>query len=73
VEGGGRTIGAFLRAGLADALALFVAPCLLGAGGATPLVDLATAASPEAGRRVVVREVVPLGADRLVLADLEPI
>ena len=73
VEGGGRTIGSFLRVGLADALALFVAPCLLGARGATPLVDLQTAATPGAGRRVVVREVVPLGADRLVLADLEAI
>jgi riboflavin biosynthesis pyrimidine reductase len=73
VEGGGRTIGSFLRAGLADALALFVAPCLLGARGATPLVDLETAAAPEAGRRVVVREIVPLGVDRLILADLEPI
>jgi diaminohydroxyphosphoribosylaminopyrimidine deaminase/5-amino-6-(5-phosphoribosylamino)uracil reductase len=72
VEGGGRTIGAFLGAGLVDALALFTAPRLIGARGATPLVDLDTADSPGEGRRVTVRDIVPLGADHLILATLEP-
>ena len=37
VEGGGETVGRFVREGLADKLTLFYAPKLLGAGG-TPLM-----------------------------------
>ncbi len=39
VEGGGQVHGAFLAAGLADELALFVAPKLIGAGG-VPLIGV---------------------------------
>ena len=38
VEGGGRTAAAFLREGLVDEVALFVAPLLLGGTGGTPLL-----------------------------------
>lgn len=38
VEGGGRVHGALLRAGLADAVAIFVAPILIGGDG-LPLLD----------------------------------
>ncbi|HET9299881.1 MAG TPA: RibD family protein, partial [Candidatus Polarisedimenticolaceae bacterium] len=62
VEGGGRTFAGFLQAGLVDAVALFVAPLLLGARGGTPLLDLAAAAEPALGRRVE-------GLRRLVLDD----
>jgi diaminohydroxyphosphoribosylaminopyrimidine deaminase/5-amino-6-(5-phosphoribosylamino)uracil reductase len=73
VEGGGRPIGPVLRAGLADDLALFVAPRLIGARGATPLVDLPAAATPDGARRLSPRSVVPLGADVLVLAGFEAV
>jgi diaminohydroxyphosphoribosylaminopyrimidine deaminase / 5-amino-6-(5-phosphoribosylamino)uracil reductase len=71
VEGGGRTIGSFLRAGLVDEMALFVAPRLIGARGATPLVDLAAAASPDRAPRLIHRQMIPLGADVLLVAGVE--
>ena len=39
VEGGGQVHGAFLAAGLADEVVLFVAPKLIGAGG-VPLLGV---------------------------------
>jgi len=70
VEGGGRTIGAFVAAGLADEVALFVAPRLLGARGATPLLDLPAAPSPQGGWRLEIERQLGLGADRVLLARL---
>ncbi len=55
VEGGGRTHAGFLAAGLAQRIALFVAPTLLGARGTTPLVDLPGATSPAHGLRITER------------------
>jgi len=72
VEGGGRTLAAFLEAGLVDELALFVAPRLIGARHGTPLVDRAAAASPDCAYRLTPHAVVPLGVDRLVWARVEP-
>ncbi|HEX4825699.1 MAG TPA: bifunctional diaminohydroxyphosphoribosylaminopyrimidine deaminase/5-amino-6-(5-phosphoribosylamino)uracil reductase RibD [Candidatus Polarisedimenticolaceae bacterium] len=71
VEGGGRTIGAFFAAGLADDLALFVAPRVIGATEATPLAALRAAPSPDESAAVRVRATVPLGIDRLILGSIE--
>jgi len=70
VEGGGHTHARFLAAGLARRVALFVAPTLLGARGATPLVDGPSATSPEHGLRISARRIVPLGTDLLVLGGI---
>jgi diaminohydroxyphosphoribosylaminopyrimidine deaminase/5-amino-6-(5-phosphoribosylamino)uracil reductase len=70
VEGGGRTIGAFLRAGLADRGAFFVAPRLLGAEGATPLVDLPSVSEPAHGWRLEQTRQLALGPDLLLLGRL---
>ena len=71
VEGGGRTHAAFLDAGLADELALFVAPRLFGATGATPLFGGPTAASPEKAWRLVALRTIAVGGDLLVAARPE--
>jgi len=71
VEGGGRTHAAFLAAGLADEIALFVAPRLLGARGATPLLDGPTAASPEGGWALRRPRFLAVGRDVLVIARPE--
>lgn len=70
VEGGGKTIAAFVRAGLADEFALFVAPRWIGARGATPVLDLAAAATPDGGRLLEIEALVPLGRDVLVLGRI---
>ncbi len=62
VEGGGRTIAAFEQAALADAFALFVAPKLLGAREATPLLDRLGVDDP-AGAGTL-ENVVQIGLDR---------
>jgi diaminohydroxyphosphoribosylaminopyrimidine deaminase/5-amino-6-(5-phosphoribosylamino)uracil reductase len=49
VEGGAKTFGGFLEEGLVDRLVVFLAGRLLGARGATPLVDAATAGDPSLG------------------------
>lgn len=72
VEGGGRTLAAFLRAGLAERIALFTAPTLLGARGATPLVDGEAVAGPALGFRLAEPVRLALGVDRLTLARLVP-
>ena len=64
---GGRTHAGFVDAGLAQRIALFVAPLLIGAHGTTPLIDGAGARSPAHGVRITERRLVPLGADLLVL------
>jgi diaminohydroxyphosphoribosylaminopyrimidine deaminase/5-amino-6-(5-phosphoribosylamino)uracil reductase len=70
VEGGGRTIGRFLEAGLADEAALFEAPILMGARGATPAVDAATVDEPARGFNLVDVKRVPLGRDLLLLGRI---
>jgi diaminohydroxyphosphoribosylaminopyrimidine deaminase/5-amino-6-(5-phosphoribosylamino)uracil reductase len=72
VEGGGRTLASFLTAGLADRLALFSAPRLLGARGATPMLDTAAVASPMDGWSFTRDRLVALGPDLLLLGRLRP-
>ena len=48
VEGGGETVGRFVREGLADKLTIFYAPKLLGAGGTPLMGSLAVEAVGEA-------------------------
>lgn len=67
VEGGGNTMSGFVGAGLAQRAALFYAGRLLGARGGTPFLDEPTVASPDAGWRVHHEQLVPLGADLLVM------
>ena len=70
VEGGGRTIAAFVTAGLADQAALFVAPSWIGERGATPVLDLPAADAPAKALRLDVRRSIPIGRDRLLLATV---
>jgi len=67
VEGGSRTIGSFLAAGLADRGALFVARRVLGAAGATPLVGLPSVRQPADGWRLAEIRQLALGQDQLLL------
>jgi len=71
VEGGGRTIGRFLRAGLADRVALFSCDRLIGARGATPLVDAAAVFEPSRGWGLTDVQQLALGRDRLLLANVD--
>jgi diaminohydroxyphosphoribosylaminopyrimidine deaminase/5-amino-6-(5-phosphoribosylamino)uracil reductase len=71
VEGGGRTIGRFMRAGLADRVALFSCDRLIGARGATPLIDAAAVFEPSRGWRLSAVQQLALGRDRLLLADVD--
>ncbi len=70
VEGGSHTLGTFLQAGLADRLALFVSPTLLGAGGATPLLGLPSVGQPAQGWRLEEVQQLALGPDQLWLGRL---
>jgi diaminohydroxyphosphoribosylaminopyrimidine deaminase / 5-amino-6-(5-phosphoribosylamino)uracil reductase len=70
VEGGARTLAGFVEAGLADRVALFTAPILLGAKGATPILDLHAAASPGEAIRIEPEHRIPLGADLLLLGAI---
>jgi diaminohydroxyphosphoribosylaminopyrimidine deaminase/5-amino-6-(5-phosphoribosylamino)uracil reductase len=67
VEGGGATIHSFLAAGLADRAALFYAPKIFGARGATPLADGPAVREPLAGLRIEERSLLSLGEDLVVL------
>ena len=71
VEGGGKTLGAFLSSGLADDVVLFVANRLYGAGDATPVVDLPAAASPADAWRLNRSATIPLGQDVVLVGTLE--
>jgi diaminohydroxyphosphoribosylaminopyrimidine deaminase/5-amino-6-(5-phosphoribosylamino)uracil reductase len=71
VEGGGRTFAGFLEAGLADRGALFQAPLLLGARGATPILDGDSVSEPSLGHGFVRQRVIPLGRDLLFLGRFE--
>lgn len=71
VEGGGKTLGAFLNSGLADDAVLFVADRLFGAGDATPLLDIPAAGEPGRAWRFVRRATIPLGPDVALFGRLE--
>jgi diaminohydroxyphosphoribosylaminopyrimidine deaminase/5-amino-6-(5-phosphoribosylamino)uracil reductase len=70
VEGGGATFYSFLSAGLADRAALFYAPTILGARGATPLADGRAVPQPLAGPRLEERRVLSLGEDLAILGRI---
>jgi diaminohydroxyphosphoribosylaminopyrimidine deaminase/5-amino-6-(5-phosphoribosylamino)uracil reductase len=70
VEGGARTFASFLDAGRADRMALFVAPRLVGARGATPLVDRLAADAPALGLHLDIRHQLALGPDLVLLGRL---
>lgn len=70
VEGGARTHAAFLDAGRADRLALFLAPELLGSRGAVPLLAREVAARPGRGWRVEDLQQIGLDGDLLLLGRL---
>ena len=68
VEGGAAIAGAFIKAGLVDRIALFVAPKLLGGGvGVSAGADLAVARALRLGP-ISVR---PVGPDLLLTADVD--
>jgi diaminohydroxyphosphoribosylaminopyrimidine deaminase/5-amino-6-(5-phosphoribosylamino)uracil reductase len=68
VEGGAAIAGAFIKAGLIDRIALFVAPKLLGGGvGVSAGADLAVARALQLGPI----SVQPVGPDLLLTADVE--
>ncbi len=69
VEGGGQVHGAFIAAGLADEVALFVAPKLIGAGGVPLLAVDGPAKMAEAWRLGAV-STRRLGDDILVVGDV---
>ena len=71
VEGGGKTLGAFLGCGLADEVVLFIADRLFGSGDATPVVDVPAAASPGKAWRIERSAIMPLGRDLVVVGRPE--
>ena len=70
VEGGGEVFGSFLQAGLAQRVALFVAPKLVGQIEATGVLPLPAASHPDAGWRVEVAQRVDLGDDVCLLGQV---
>jgi diaminohydroxyphosphoribosylaminopyrimidine deaminase/5-amino-6-(5-phosphoribosylamino)uracil reductase len=71
VEGGGKTLGAFLNSGLVDDVVLFVADRLFGAGDATPVLDVPAVVSPAKAWRFVRSATIPLGQDVVLVGKLE--
>ena len=69
VEGGGQVHGAFLAAGLADEVALFVAPKLIGAGG-VPFVGVEGPAKMANAWRLGAVSTKRFGDDILVVGDV---
>ena len=69
VEGGGQVHGAFLSAGLADRMVLFVAPKLIGAGG-VPLIGVPGPRKMADAWRLGALCTRPLGDDILVVGDV---
>lgn len=70
VEGGGAIFASFLAQRLAHGVALFHAPKLIGARGATPFLDGPAAAEPARAPRLERRGLLCLGDDILVLGGL---
>jgi diaminohydroxyphosphoribosylaminopyrimidine deaminase/5-amino-6-(5-phosphoribosylamino)uracil reductase len=66
VEGGGKTHGSFLEAGLAQRMVLFVSGKLIGSQGSTPMIDFMAGESPKRARRLSVERSMVLGDDRVV-------
>ncbi len=71
VEGGGKTLGAFLSSGLVDDVVLFIADRLFGAGDATPVVDVPAVSEPGKAWRFVRSATIPLGQDVVLVGRLE--
>jgi diaminohydroxyphosphoribosylaminopyrimidine deaminase / 5-amino-6-(5-phosphoribosylamino)uracil reductase len=71
VEGGGKTLGAFVSAGLVDDVVLFVADRFFGAGDATPVIDMPAASEPGASWRFRRSATIPLGPDVALVGRLE--
>ena len=69
VEGGGAVHGAFLEAGLADEVTLFVAPKLIGAGG-VPFIGVDGPTKMAAAWRLGALSTRRLGDDILVVGDV---
>ena len=69
VEGGGQVHGAFLAAGLADEVALFVAPKLIGAGG-VPFIGVDGPKRMADAWRLSAVSTRRLGDDILVVGDV---
>jgi len=71
VEGGGKTLGAFLSSGLVDDVVLFVSGRFFGAGDATPVVDVPAVAEPGKAWRFARSAMIPLGQDVVFVGRLE--
>jgi diaminohydroxyphosphoribosylaminopyrimidine deaminase/5-amino-6-(5-phosphoribosylamino)uracil reductase len=72
VEGGGKTLASFVASGLAQRVALFGSPRLIGARGAGPMLDGPAVVSPAVAWRIEREQLVPLGQDLLTLGRLGP-
>jgi len=70
VEGGSEVAWSFLREGVVDRLALFVAPTILGGRGAVPFVGGPGVGRPAQGFRVARMEVRRVGGDLLISGRL---
>jgi len=70
VEGGGRTHASFLTAGWVQRVILFVSPKLIGARGATPVLDIAACDSPDRAWSIAVERSMVLGQDRVLEGSL---
>jgi riboflavin biosynthesis pyrimidine reductase len=63
-------VSRFLEDGVANSVAVFSAPLVIGARGATPWVDGASAERPAEGWRLTEVRRIPMTDDLLVLGDL---
>jgi diaminohydroxyphosphoribosylaminopyrimidine deaminase/5-amino-6-(5-phosphoribosylamino)uracil reductase len=72
VEGGGETIAAFLKSGIADRGALFYSNKLIGNDGSTPMVAGPAVSEPDLGWRMSRRRLLPFGTDFLLLGSFDP-
>jgi len=68
VEAGARLAGAFVQAGLADELVIYLAPCLLGAD-ARPLLEIAPLSALEQRLTLKFTEVTMIGSDLRITAQ----
>ncbi len=71
VEGGAHVHGSFLRAGLADRAAIFIAPRIMGDAEAIPFAAGSVVDSVDGCSRLVHTEIRTLGTDWLVSGDFE--